>query len=85
MEPSLSDKYRLKDLFKEIDLLDRKIAHAEAYEAEDERAATLKKLKTKRDQLTKKAQQLGGPGDWCDPKDLPRSFKKEEAKGARAA
>lgn len=85
MELSLSNKYRLKDLFKEIDLLDRKIAHCEAYEAESERAATLKKLKTKRDQLVRKADELGGAGEWCDPKDLPRSYRNEQAKGARAA
>lgn len=85
MEPSLSNKYRLKDLFKEIDLFDRKIAHCEAYDSESDRAATLKKLKTKREQLVRKADELGGPGEWCDPKDLPRSYRHEQVKGARAA
>lgn len=85
MELSLSNKYRLKDLFKEIDLLDRKIAHCEAYDSEDGRAANLKKLKTKREQLVRKTDELGGPGEWCDPKDLPRSFRNEQAKGAQAA
>jgi hypothetical protein len=71
-------KYALKELHKEIDLFDRKIAHCQAYEKFDSelaRAAALHKLVTKREALVKTALAMASRGVECDPKYLPRSFK----------
>jgi hypothetical protein len=72
METSLPNKYQLKDLFKEIDFLDRKIAHCQAYGPENERVATIAKLMSKRQQLANKAHDLGSAAAGCDPKYLPQ-------------
>jgi hypothetical protein len=77
--PARSDnKYELKDLYQEIDLFDRKIAHCQNFEkfaTDGERAAVLQKLVTKRKALAKAALEMAGRGVECDPKYLPRSFK----------
>jgi len=77
--PARSDnKYELKDLHQEIDLFDRKIAYCQNFEkfaTDQERAAALQKLATKRDSLVKTAFEMAGRGVECDPKYLPRSFK----------
>ena len=77
--PVRSDnKYELKDLHQEIDLFDRKIAYCEKFEKfalDEERAAALQKLVTKRETLVKAALEMAGRGIECDPKYLPRSFK----------
>ncbi len=76
------NKYHLRDLHREIDLFDRKIAHSETYAAfatEELRAAEIKKLRTKRGTLVKVAAELVSEGIDFEPKDLPRSFKTAEA------
>jgi hypothetical protein len=74
-----ASKYELNDLHQEIDLFDRKIAYCEKHEAFDSdqaRAAALQKLVTKRESLVKAALEMARKGIECDPKYLPRSFKK---------
>lgn len=81
MDSRISDTYQLKDLYKQIDLLDRKIAHCQNlqhFEADRERIAALNKLNKARGQLVKKADGLTRSGLRCDPKDLPRSFRVEQ-------
>ena len=77
--PARSDnKYELKDLYQEIDLFDRKIAYGQNFEkfaTDEERAAALQKLVTKREALVKTALEMASRGVECDPKYLPRSFK----------
>ena len=80
-------KYHLRDLFKEIDFLDRKISYCqnlEKFEAESARMAALGKLNKTRGQLVKKAEDISLAGVTCDPKDLPRSYKNEAAKSSEA-
>lgn len=75
------NKYHLRDLHREIDLFDRKIAHNEThavFATEELRASEIKKLKTKRGTLVKVAAELVSEGIGYDPKDLPRSFKTED-------
>lgn len=76
--PIPDSKYALKDLHREIDLYDRKIAYCQNYEkfdTEEARAAALKKLGTKRETLVTAALGMASRGVVCDPKYLPRSFK----------
>ena len=87
MKTLADDKYTLRDLHQEIDLLDRKIANCQHYELFDnaqERASALQKLVTKRASVVKMALAMAGRGVECDPKYLPRSFKSDAAaEGAR--
>jgi hypothetical protein len=74
----LMNKYHLKDLHKEIDYFDRKVAYCkthENFESDAARALALGKLLTKRESLVKVAVELARRGIECDPKYLPRSFK----------
>jgi hypothetical protein len=74
-------KYALKDLHKEIDLFDRKIAYCRNYEkfdSESSRSSALQKLVTKREALVKMALGMASRGVEFDPQYLPRSFKKTE-------
>lgn len=72
-----ANKYHLKDVHREIDYLDRRIAYSESLEkfaSEDERKNAIKKLVTKRGTLVKAAAELVNQGVEWDAKDLPRSF-----------
>jgi hypothetical protein len=72
-------KYALKDLHDKIDLFDRKITYCESlekFDSEEERSSTLQKLQTKRETAVKSALAMASRGVECDPKYLPRSFKK---------
>jgi hypothetical protein len=74
------NKYALKDLHEQIDLFDRKIAYCqlhEKFDSEEARASALHKLETKRESLVKTALAMASRGVECDPKYLPRSFKKQ--------
>lgn len=80
-------KSALKDLHKQIDFFDRKIAYCRNYEkfdSEEDRAAALQKLVTKRESLVKTALGMASRGIVCDPKYLPRSFKAQAASGEDA-
>jgi hypothetical protein len=79
--------YALKDLYEDIYLFDRKIAHCRTYEtfaSDQARASALHKLIDKRETLVKTALAMAGRGVECDPKYLPRSLK-EPAAGDKAA
>jgi hypothetical protein len=74
-------KYHLADLYKEIDLFDRKIAYCrqfEKFELESERASALGKLQKKRQSLVKTALSFSQQGVEFDPKFLPRSLSLDE-------
>jgi hypothetical protein len=80
-----ANRYHLKDVHQEIDLYDRKISHCKTYETfatEGARADAVRKLETKRGTLVKAAAELVSKGVEFDPKDLPRSYKKEMSEGA---
>jgi hypothetical protein len=72
------DKYFLRDLHREIDLYDRKLAylvqHVE-FASVDDREEAEKKLLAKRAPLEKNALELVASGVEYDEKDLPRSFR----------
>ncbi len=88
MQASKDIKYALQDLYAEIDLFDRKIAHCQNHEtfaSEQEREAALKKLRTKRETLVRNALAMASRGVECDPKHLPRSIKQTAATTAKAA
>ncbi len=75
-------KYALQDLYAEIDLYDRKIAHANNYatfDSEQERASEVGKLAAKRETLVKTATAMASRGVECSPRYLPRSFKEPAA------
>jgi hypothetical protein len=79
------NKYELQDLYQEIDLFDRKIAHCQNFEkfaTDEERETARQKLVTKRGALVKTALEMAGRGVECNPKYLPRSFK-EPAEAAK--
>jgi hypothetical protein len=78
-------KYALQDLYAEIDLFDRKIAHSQqhaSFDSEQERVSTIGKLVSKREALVKAAIAMASRGVECDPKYLPRSFKETGVKAA---
>ncbi len=82
MKAITDGKYALRDLHREIDLLDRKIAyceHNEPFDSAHERASALHKLITKRESVVKTALAMTGRGVECDPKYLPRSLKQKAA------
>jgi hypothetical protein len=69
--------YELKDLYQNIDLIDRKIAHSQTWESfasQEALDAHVRKLTTKRANLIKSALVLTNLGVECDPQFLPRSF-----------
>jgi hypothetical protein len=72
------NKYYLLALHKEIDLFDRKIAHAkniESFDSDHSKVLAIKKLETKRAALVATATDLASKGVEYDPQWLPRSFK----------
>ena len=78
MQVKPDSMYALKDLYEDIGLFDRKIAHCQNYEVfdtEQARMSTLQKLIDKRETLVKTARAMAGRGVECDPKYLPRSLK----------
>lgn len=77
-----ANKYHLRDLHQEIDLYDRKIAHCNTYESfasAEARADAVRKLEVKRSTLVKAAGDLVSKGVEFEPKDLPRSLKRQAA------
>lgn len=80
-----ASKYELKDVYQEIDLYDRKIAYCrdhEAFDSDQDRAAALQKLTTKRETLVKTAREANSRGIECDPRFLPRSLAQGSEKAA---
>lgn len=78
MQAQPAHRGHLNDLHKEIDYLDRKIAHSrdiEKFDSETARGAAVQKLVTKRGKLVKIAAEMTATGMPFDPKYLPRSFK----------
>ena len=72
-------KYFLRDLHREIDLYDRKLANLNNYvefASPGDRAEAEQRLLTKRAQLEATARQLVASGVEFEAKDLPRSFRK---------
>jgi hypothetical protein len=87
MQSPPASKYHLKDLHREIDLFDRKIAYSQSYEkfdSEYERESAVQKLITKRQSLVKMAAAMASQGIEYDPKELPRSFKNDSPYKATA-
>lgn len=73
-------KYQLKSLHEDIDLLDRKLAHAQNYEtfaSDADRDAAMDKLAAKRTLLVRKAQQMIDEGIEFDEVERPRSLRSE--------
>ncbi len=88
MIPKADSKYALQDMYEEIDLFDRKIAHCqnhEKFDSEQERTNALEKLATKREALVKAALAMASRGVECDPKHLPRSLKDPTPTATKAA
>ena len=78
-------KYELRELHRQIDLYDRKIAACESFEkfaSEMERASSRQKLVNKRERLVKSARAMESQGIEYDPAQLPRSFRNAEAAAA---
>ncbi len=76
-----SSRFNLKTLHEEIDLIDRKLAHADkygAYATEKERDAAVGKLNTKRQQLIRAAQLMIDEGIEFKPAERPRSLRPSE-------
>lgn len=81
MRSVAQDKYALRDLHREIDLLDRKLAHVQKYEAfdsEEERNAAVRKITIRRDQHVVLAQSLIGLGIEYHPSEVPVSLRTPE-------
>lgn len=77
MQTYFANKFHLQDLYREIDLFDRKIAHCqnvEKFDLESERRASADKLRRARQKLVTLAMKFAGAGVAYDPKFLPRSF-----------
>jgi hypothetical protein len=73
-----NDKYFLRDLHREIDLFDRKLAYLNNYEefaSPGDRDEAEKKLLAKRAPLEKTARALAASGVEFADIDLPRSFR----------
>jgi hypothetical protein len=84
MQTRPASKYHLKDLHREIDLFDRKIAYCRNYEkftSEFERESACHKLVTKRETLVKRAAAMASQGIEYDPEQLPRSMKNAAVSG----
>jgi hypothetical protein len=79
------DKYFLRDLHKEIDLYDRKLAYLDTFVeflTPADREEAQDKLRSKRAPLEKTARQLAASGVEFAPEDLPRSFRPESIEPA---
>jgi hypothetical protein len=74
------DKYFLRDVHKEIDLYDRKLAYLDKYgdfATPADREEAQGKMVTKRATLERTAKELAASGVEFEDKDLPRSFRVE--------
>jgi hypothetical protein len=83
--PQQPSKYELKELHRQIDLYDRKIAACESFEKFDSevaRASSRQKLVNKRERLVKSARAMESLGVEYDAAQLPRSFKNAAATAA---
>lgn len=88
MQARPTSKYHLKDLHREIDLFDRKIAYCQNYEKFDsqfDRDSACHKLVVKRESLVKLATAMASQGIEYDPKQLPRSMKDMAASSKASA
>lgn len=88
MQARPQNRYALNDLHREIDLLDRKIAHCqnhEKFDSDQARAAAIQKLTKTRGTLVKTALQAVGEGVEFDAKYLPRSLKEEPSAAVEAS
>jgi hypothetical protein len=77
----VADKYHLKSIHEEIDLVDRKLAHVlkfEKFDSEVQRETAARKLTTKRVTLIKTATRLAAEGVEFKPSELPRSLRSAE-------
>jgi hypothetical protein len=77
----VADKYHLKSIHEEIDLVDRKLAHVlkfEKFDSEVQRETAARKLTTKRGTLIKTATRLAAEGVEFKPSELPRSLRSAE-------
>ena len=75
---SRRDKYFLRDLHREIDLYDRKLAYLDKFAefaSSGDREEAERGLRTKRAPLEKAALELVASGVEYEEKDLPRSFR----------
>ncbi len=78
MQIKAHSHYDLRDLHKEIDLFDRKIAYCqgnEKFDSDAERQSALQKLVKRRETLVKAALDAVSRGILSEPEYLPRSFK----------
>lgn len=81
MRAIVQDKYALRDLHREINLLDRKLSHIQKYEAfdsEEERAAAVRKISIRREQHVVLAQSLIDLGIEYHPSEVPISVRTPE-------
>jgi hypothetical protein len=75
---SRRNKYFLRDVHQEIDLLDRKLAYLNTHEefaTSQDRDEAEKRLLAKRTPLERTARELAASGVEFADKDLPRSFR----------
>ena len=78
MQPHVARKAHIDDLHREIDLLDRKVAHyqdVEQFDSESERSRAVQKLMKMREGLVEIAVQRVASGVSYNAKYLPRSFR----------
>jgi hypothetical protein len=81
MAAVVADKYHLKSIHEEIDLVDRKLAHVlkfEKFDSEVQRETAARKLTAKRVTLIKTATRLAAEGVEFKPSELPRSLRSAE-------
>ncbi len=82
MQRGIASRYLLKDLYQEIDLYDRKIAHCqnvEKFDSEEERSRAVEKLAKKRKTLVQSAATMASSGIEFDASQLPRSLRSSES------
>ena len=78
----VQDKYFLKSVHQDIDLLDRKLAHLQKYDVFDSDAArdtAASKINAAREILARTARRLVHEGIQFNERDLPRSFRPADA------
>lgn len=85
MRAIVQDKYALRDLHREINLLDRKLSHTvkyEVFESEEERAAAVRKISIRREQHVVLAQSLIDLGIEYQLQEVPASLRTPEQNAA---
>ena len=86
MATAVQDKYYLRNVHQEIDLLDRKLAHLQNFESfatEQDRTQAADKMRAKRDLLVTTARRLAAEGVEFRASDVPRSIEIEGGLPAR--